>query len=420
MSFASAYIGKQVLFPKFTDEEPDHGTSIIVVVPSYAETEIKCLLDSLHAATRPQCSVEVIIVINAPGDASEDLLLTNRKTAEDIESWKKQNYNCWFRLFYFTVQPGAISDWGVGLARKTGMDEAVRRYNSFNNPGGLIVSLDADCTVRENYFTAICNEFFMINKRKACSIYFEHDTTGERYSKETCSNIILYELHLRYLLQGQRYAGFPWAFHTVGSSMAVRAGEYVAAGGMNRRQAGEDFYFIQKLADSGGYFSLNSTAVYPSPRISFRVPFGTGAAMGKLEGGKEKDYLTYNIRAFEDLKVLFPQAGLLFRLKGFDLVRKYNDLPVSIRRFIQKDEWVSSIEEINNNTSSLQSFNKRFFRWFNMFRIVRYLNYVHDDIYEKMPVNEAAAALLRNLGVNVDSDDPEILLNVFREMERNF
>ena len=55
-----------------------------------------------------------------------------------------------------------------------------------------------------------------------------------------------------------------------------------------------------------------------------------------------------------------------------------------------------------------------------MFRIVRYLNSVHDNIYEKMPANEAAAAPLKNLGVNVESDDPEILLNVFREMERNF
>jgi len=42
---------------------------------------------------------------------------------------------------------------------------------------------------------------------------------------------------------------------------------------MNRKQAGEDFYFIQKLMPLGGYFALNSTAIYPSPRESSRVPF---------------------------------------------------------------------------------------------------------------------------------------------------
>ena len=55
--------------------------------------------------------------------------------------------------------------------------------------------------------------------------------------------------------------------------MAVKALPYVKAGGMNRRQAGEDFYFIQKLVPSGGYFSLNSTTVYPSPRASDQGSF---------------------------------------------------------------------------------------------------------------------------------------------------
>ncbi len=33
----------------------------------------------------------------------------------------------------------------------------------------------------------------------------------------------------------------------VGSALAVKALQYVKAGGMNRKQAGEDFYFVQKL-----------------------------------------------------------------------------------------------------------------------------------------------------------------------------
>ena len=48
--------------------------------------------------------------------------------------------------FYIYVQAPSISGWGVGLARKTGMDEAVRRFNAINNPEGIILNLDADCT----------------------------------------------------------------------------------------------------------------------------------------------------------------------------------------------------------------------------------------------------------------------------------
>jgi len=43
-------------------------------------------------------------------------------------------------------------------------------------------------------------------------------------------------------------AGSPYAYHTIGSAFACRAEAYIAAGGMNRRHAAEDFYFLQQLA----------------------------------------------------------------------------------------------------------------------------------------------------------------------------
>src|SRR4029434_9989987 len=93
--------------------------------------------------------------------------------------------------------------------------------------------------------------------------------------------IAAYELHLRYYLQALRTAGFPHGYHTIGSSMAVRARTYMEQGGMNRRQAGEDFYFLHKLIPLGGFTELNSTTVYPLPRPSNRVPFGTGRAVSE-------------------------------------------------------------------------------------------------------------------------------------------
>lgn len=419
MSFASAYIEKRCLFPQFINEVPGGSTGIITVIPSYGEPDITCLLNSLVTAASPECGVEVIVVVNAPLNASSESLERNRKTIADIESWKRQKSNCWFGLFSLDIEPGAIPGWGVGLARKTGMDEAVRRFNMIENPRGIILNLDADCLVENNYFYAVHNEFGIRKDRKACSIYFEHPLNGNEFPESTYLNIALYELHLRYYYQGLAYSGFPYVFHTVGSAMAVRAHEYVSAGGMNRRQAGEDFYLIQKLVPSGGYFSLNSTCVYPSPRPSFRVPFGTGASIAKLAENNKPALLTYNPDAFEELRILFNTTGNIYSSSEDELNKIYSMLPEGIKGFINEQEWFEKIAEIKNNTSGPESFRKRFFGWFNMFKIVRYLNFVHQDLFLKKSVEEAANELLARLGAHNVSSDPHKLLQLYRKMEKN-
>ena len=419
MSFASDYIERRTLFPPLIHEAPDINTGIITIIPSYGEENIVRLLDSLALTSRPECETEVIVVVNAPDNASSESLENNRKTLSDIDSWKLQNKNCWFRLFSLDIKQGAIPGWGVGLARKTGMDEAVRRFNEIARADGIIVNLDADCTVADNYFTAIYNEFSKKGGRKACSIYFEHPLEGEEFSGLTYRNITLYELHLRYYLQALIYSGYPWVFHTVGSAMAVLANEYVLAGGMNRRQAGEDFYLIQKLIPGGGYFSINTTAVYPSPRSSFRVPFGTGAAIEKLSGEDSQTWMTYNIDAFGELKELFSKVNLLYESSENQLHISFKDLPEGLKLFLKEEEWSDKITEIRNNTSGIQSFRKRFFNWFNMFMIVRYLNTVHLQLFSKIPADEAAAGLLQILGKKCFSCSPADLLRIYRAMERD-
>src|ERR1035437_6389366 len=313
MGFASAYLEERTLFSQEIKEAPADNTGIIVVVPAYNELEIMRLLNSLSECRIPDCKAEVIIVINAPENASAESIENNRKALKDIESWRKQNTDCFFRLFAFIVGNPSIKGWGVGLARKTGMDEAVRRFDIIDRPDGIILNLDADCTVDQNYFISINNEFLNRNDRTACSIYFEHPLSGSIYNEKIIRFITLYELHLRYYYQGLAYSGFPYVFHTIGSALAVKALPYIKAGGMNRRQAGEDFYFIQKLVPAGGYFNLISTTVYPSPRASTRVPFGTGASIGKLSADKSSTLFTYNMLAFKELRTFFESVELYFK-----------------------------------------------------------------------------------------------------------
>ena len=198
--------------------------------------------------------------------------------------------------------------------------------------------------------------------RTACSVYFEHPLSGEEFEEHILKYITLYELHLRYYFQGLAYSGFPYVFHTVGSAMAVKALAYVKAGGMNRRQAGEDFYFIQKLVPSGGYFNLNSTTVYPSPRASDRVPFGTGASIGKLSNDKSSTLLTYNPAAFSDLRSFFGMTNDFFESTSEEISEYYNSIPGSLKLFLDEKEWIDKMMEIKNNTSGYRIIQETVFR----------------------------------------------------------
>jgi hypothetical protein len=416
MGFASTYLEKRALFPEILTEAPHIQTGIIVVVPAYDEPGISRLLESLILCREPDCRTEVIIVVNAPEEASDESIQNNFLTLQNIESWKKEHPNCFFRLFAFKADNKNIRDWGVGLARKTGMDEAVRRFNSIDKPDGIILNIDADCGVEENYFVAVCDELLKEKDRKACSLYFEHPLSGTDFPESIYRYITLYELHLRFYFQGLAYTGFPWVFHTVGSAIAVKALTYVKAGGMNRRQAGEDFYFIQKLVPSGGYFSLNSTTVFPSPRASSRVPFGTGASIGKLTEGNV--FSTYNIQAFNELRSFFSGVEDIFYCNPENLNDCFAKFPESIKLFLNENEWLEKMIEIRNNTAGVNSFKKRFFGWFNMFRIVKYLNYVHQEIFEKKDVGISASELLALKGISFRSADPHDLLLFYRAIEK--
>jgi hypothetical protein len=419
MGFASAWLAERALFPGLINEAPDKKTGIIVVIPAFNEPGITILLDSLAICDEPDCNVEILIIVNAPSYANPESLENNSICIANIEAWKKKNNNCFFRLFVFDAGKPSIKGWGVGLARKTGMDEAVRRFDAIDKPEGAIVNLDADCLVEANYFTSICNNLVENKERAACSIYFEHPVTGNDFRGSIYKYIILYELHLRYYLQGLKYSGFPYAFHTVGSAIAVKAFHYIKVGGMNRRQAGEDFYFIQKLVPLGGYFALNKTTVFPSPRESLRVPFGTGPAITRLADSAEPLLLTYNIRAFRELKLLFSTVIKLFKSSTVGIHNYYENLSPGLKSFINEKVWSEKISEISRNTSGEESFRKRFFEWFNMFRIVKYLNHAHMELYEKRSIEESASELLKITGKELLTKDPLGILIYYRTLERD-
>ena len=292
------------------------------------------------------------------------------------------------------------------------MDEALRRFNSINKPDGLIAGFDADALPEKKYLREIEDYFNENQNINAVSINFEHPIEGNKFSKEIYRNITNYELHLRYFVEAMRFANFPFAFHTIGSSFVVKADIYAKQGGMNRKKAGEDFYFLQKIIPLGNYGEINTTKVIPSPRISDRVPFGTGAAISKMIKNNTDDFGTYHFNAFILLKAFFADLDTYF--DNFTLIR----ILVPMKNFLTINNFVSDLEKIKANSPNLLIFRKRFFDWFNAFRLIKFLNYAHETYYQKEKVKIASEKLLKKYHpeINIPETEKELLL-LYREIQ---
>ena len=278
--------------------EPSKDLKIIVVIPSYNEKNIQPTIDSLFLKQDDfSFNVEVIVLINNSESEIEEIkeqnLLTLKTLQILLETYSKSNMH----LIPVLIGDLDAKHAGVGWARKLGMDIATQRFRTINF-NGTIVGLDADTVVESNYLNSIYS-FFSNNNFNAASIYFEHPITGDSFSDVHLEQIKYYELHLRYYKNSLKYSNLPYSFHTIGSAFALTASAYARQGGMNRRKAGEDFYFINKLIKGEIFGEINDTKVMPSPRVSNRVPFGTGRAI--LEGlNTKKDLsLTYDFQSFE-------------------------------------------------------------------------------------------------------------------------
>jgi hypothetical protein len=394
---------------------PPPNTGLIIVIPCFNEPNLLLSLQALWDCKSPQCAVEVFVVINSPANAPPAIREQNQQTLlqaqEWARSWPDQRFH--LHLLYFPALPPKHA--GVGLARKIGMDEAARRFDAIGRPDGVIVCFDADSLCDSNYLCALENHFTQNPRTPGCSLYFEHPLNGA-LPGPVYEAITLYELHLRYYVQALRLAEFPYAFHTIGSSMAVRAQVYKKQGGMNKRQAGEDFYFLHKVIPLGDFTDLTATRVVPSPRCSNRVPFGTGKAVGEyLQNG---DLKTYPLEAFLDLRLFVSQVRMLGG-KAFsrDDVSKW---PVPIMSYLEAQNFSQVLQDIQSNTSTHPAFLKRFWHWFNGFQVMKFVHFARDNFYSHRSIPHETARLLELL--NGGPMNPELssrdLLLLYRNRDR--
>jgi hypothetical protein len=191
--------------------------------------------------------------------------------------------------------------------------------------------------------------------------------------------------------------------------MAVRSSAYQKQNGMNKRKAGEDFYFLQKLIPLGDFTEIKTTKVIPSPRVSDRVPFGTGRAMQEWLLSNEDEMLSYNPKSFIDLKAFVKLVPQLYNSNEILF-------PNSIKQYLVEIDFQDNLMKIKGNSTSETHFVKLFFNWFNAFKVLKLMHYLRDNFYPDVIVFEGANALLEYLGVEKKVSVKELLIK-YRELD---
>lgn len=385
----------------------------VLVVPLHGEDAafLQDLEPALHGSAERNL---LIAVVNATDGATEATHEANQRLLEQLEarSFPKQELDpvagssaratlgrvgSYDVLAVDRTTQGRrfADDQGVGLARRIGMDLALGLYAQ-----GLVASPWLGCTDGD---ARLPPDYFALNaateprgphgvRRVALTLPFWH-VPGESAVVDAATAV--YELSLRYYTLGLAWAGSPYAYESMGSSMVVRADAYAEVRGFPRRQAGEDFYLLDKLAKVGGIHRPERPPIELRSRVSARVPFGTGARVGELvESGQ--GLTTYHPRVFDLL-------GLTLRALLHAALERSEALVTSeLSRALDAGSVgavSSALDELNAFEALRETFGaspdrvvrkRRLLTWFDALRTLRFVHLVEGHAgLSRLPMLEA-------------------------------
>jgi hypothetical protein len=350
----------------------------------------------------------MIVVINEAGGAPGDASSANRMFASEIRS---RFTMCWqstegsgLSLFRDSDSPRDVLlvdrfseglklpvRGGVGQARKTGADYAAFLVQGQRISSPWIHCSDADVRLPPGYFNC-SNSISRTDARQTAALLypFRHRILStEDMSEEIQQRILqitrLYEYSLRYYVAGLAYAGSPYAFHTIGSTIAVNAFHYAKVRGFPRRQAGEDFYLLNKLAKVGAVRQLNSDSdcdpIDIFARLSDRVPFGTGAAVGKIMEMEEpaREFLFYHPSVFGLLRDWLGSLPAFWRSHSCDLttIPGLSDHAALVDG-LEAMGAAKALRHALKQSSDAAQFERQMHTWFDAFRTLKLIHYLRE------------------------------------------
>ena len=392
-----------------------------IVIPAIGEyNNIKTLLLSLSKNDKKYFdSTLILFVINNMVSSTDEVKSDNKKTAGLLQKIISKNpgndfakiisgsgLNIAFIDAFSKGNELSDKEGGVGLARKIGMDLALTAFD-YNSPDKkIIICLDADCEVGKNYLTETVRTF---NKKNlhAAAVKFEHKLPEDLHLAYA---IICYEIFLRYYVLGLKFANSPYSFHTIGSAMACDYESYIKIGGMNKKKAAEDFYFLEKLSKIVNIDYIESTKVYPSARKSWRVPFGTGQRINRFFAKTHREYFLYDPVSFQILKrwndIFYSKSSL----KPEEYLREAKKINSELYNFLIDRKFAESWKRILDNSANPKQILNQKKIWFDGFQTLKLIHHLRDTALPQVNMFKALDRLfeLMNLNFNMERDRAEI------------
>lgn len=417
--------------------ERKDGIENVVVVPAISEFEnIKRLIESLSKNDEQILDKSFILfVVNNLSSSTEDVKGDNKKSIEFLSNliFNKSsvlfsptfiNPNLKFGYVDASSKDNELDNksGGVGLARKIGMDLALTVFDHASNKKKIVISLDADCVVENSYLPAI-NHSFNEWDLNAATIEFAHSSDSQSDDEA----ILCYEIFLRYYVIGLLFAKSHFAYHTIGSAFACDIEAYIKVGGMNTRQAAEDFYFLQKLAKVYPIYKINSTIVRPSARQSWRVPFGTGKSLMEFENGR-RQFSVYDPNVFIVLKEWNELFDSDYALNPEVLLHKAKDIHLELYYYLIQKDFPAKWRKILENCNSERQLNYQRRNWFDAFNTLKLIHHLRDTAF---PMQETVLALPKmfdllnydfkeDYDTQIEKNDIKKYLNALIKIENSF
>jgi hypothetical protein len=312
---------------------------------------------------------------------------------------------------------------GVGLARKIGNDFALALHAAGRVASPWIHNTDADAVLPNDYFDQIAAVGEDIDG--AAVYFFEHRMAEDPELAEAAR---LYEISLRYYVLGLAWAGSPYAYEAMGSCIAVRPDAYAAVRGFPRKDAAEDFYFLNKVAKLGAVARLAGRPLLLEGRVSDRVPFGTGRALGDMTSRKKSrsGFRLEHPVVFAHLAAWLSVLEKTAEAKGrVDLALE--SLPRG-NPFFQADLLVEALEKmgafaavreaIERSSGDPATMLRHFHAWFDAFRTRKLVHALRDRGLASPGYREALAeAPFTGLSSSTE-EDAEFLRQALAEEER--
>jgi hypothetical protein len=373
-----------------------HEFSAAVVIPALAEGDsLFSTLESLSKGPTAELHRTLVIVVVNQSDRADTVT-------------RKNNHHDLQRLSEFSRQTRLMLSWvdassaglelpadqaGAGFARKLGMDLALPCLDWNSEP--LLISLDADTLVEANYLPIIFDHFRNVG-RGAATIPFHHQPAEDAKGQ---SAIDRYELFLRSHLLGLSCAGSPYAFPTIGSAFACRADSYVRGGGMNRRKAGEDFYFLQQMAKTDGVTGVIGTRVYPSARASQRVPFGTGPSVARQLVGDCSSVEHYAADCYRVLADWLHTVECSPQASAGQLLNGARDSSFTLGAFLEQAGWSAVWPRLCGNHAAGKSRVQAFHSWFDGLKTLRLIHALSAADFPRQSADKALPELLAWCGL---------------------